>query len=959
MSVAGLGAVAGTSILNFSGGTLAASNDFSINVSTTLSNTATIDTQGHNVTWNSVLSGDGALAKTGAGTLTLTAANTYSGDTIVNGGILALNGGRVSNSTGYVGSSSGSTGEVTVSGAGSTWSNSGTLYVGYQGSGTVTQNGGNVNVGGALRLADQSGSQGTYNLNGGTLSVGEISAGAGTSTFNFNGGTLAAKDDFSTNVNATLSNTVTIDTQGHSVTWKGVLSGNGVLLKAGEGTLTLTAANAYTGDTIINGGILALNGGDTTSSTGPGEVSSSSSTWKNLHVGYSGSGSLTIRDGDSVADANSFIGTWAGSTGAVEVSDSGSTWKNTYQVVVGYEGAGSLAIRNGGSVLDSFGYIGCHAGSNGEVTVSGSDSTWTSSNDLYVGYDGSGTLTISGGSVTDSNSFIGTGAGSTGAVEVSGSGSTLNNTYQVVVGYDGAGSLSIRNGGNVTNSTGYVGNNAGSTGEVTISDTGSTWNNSGNLFVGYGGSGTVTQNDGSVNVGGMLRLADQSGSQGTYNLYGGTLSVGGLSAGAGSSTFNFSGGTLAASNDFATNVNATLSNTATIDTQGHSITWNGVLSGDGSLVKTGDGTLILLRDNEYTGDTNVSEGKLVVNGRMASNLTVALDAELGGVGTVANLVSYGTVSPGNSLNVLNVSGNYTQNSGSTLKIETDADGNCDVLNVGGTALIDGGTVSVVTTGGCKTGTQYTFLTAGTLTVVTAADITIESAFLSATLGYDDSDMWFMLASNGRNYVDEAHTRNQYDVASYLDAHKSGATSDFADILDALNLQTGDGARTAFDSMSGEIYGGLATISIENNERFLRSIAQRMQTYSMTQGLDFADNRADQSPVYVNRMTSSLDRLADRMAGWTSWVESYGVGASVANNGNASGLGYSTGGLTVGMERQLDERTLLGFAGGYANSHTALQSRSDGAEIDGGQFSVYVHREYGRPVSDRRGGLRPQ
>ena len=232
-----------------------------------------------------------------------------------------------------------------------------------------------------------------------------------------------------------------------------------------------------------------------------------------------------------------------------------------------------------------------------------------------------------------------------------------------------------------------------------------------------------------------------------------------------------------------------------------------------------------------------------------------------------------------------------------------------------------------------------------MTVATDPGLLIDSAFLSGVLGYDALDMWFTLALKS-NYVDEARTPNQYDVASYLDAHKTGATGDFATVLDALNLQTGDGARAAFDAMSGEIYGGLATISIENNERFLRSISQRMQMHSMTQGFDVADNCGELSPVYVSRTTSSLDRLADRMSGWTTWVEGYGVGASLANNGNASGLGYSTGGLIVGMERQLDECTLLGFAGGYANSHTALQSRTDGAEIDGGQFSVYLHREYG-------------
>ena len=47
------------------------------------------------------------------------------------------NGSDVSNSNGFVGHEAGSTGVVTVDGAGSTWSNSGNLRVGFSGDGTL------------------------------------------------------------------------------------------------------------------------------------------------------------------------------------------------------------------------------------------------------------------------------------------------------------------------------------------------------------------------------------------------------------------------------------------------------------------------------------------------------------------------------------------------------------------------------------------------------------------------------------------------------------------------------------------------------------------------------------------------------------------------------------------------------------------------------------------------------
>ncbi|MEX3813611.1 autotransporter-associated beta strand repeat-containing protein [Paraburkholderia sp. BR13439] len=66
----------------------------------------------------------------------------------------------------------------------------------------------------------------------------------------------------SAGVNATLvgGTTSTIDTNGIGATWSGVLSGSGALTKAGNGVLTMTNANTYTGMTTISAGTLALTG---------------------------------------------------------------------------------------------------------------------------------------------------------------------------------------------------------------------------------------------------------------------------------------------------------------------------------------------------------------------------------------------------------------------------------------------------------------------------------------------------------------------------------------------------------------------------------------------------------------------------------------------------------------------------------------------------------------------------
>ena len=79
-----------------------------------------------------------------SGTATVTGTGskwTNSGDLYVGNygtGTLRIEaGGQVSNSTGYLGYNSGSSGTATVTGAGSKWTNSGSLYVGNSGSGTL------------------------------------------------------------------------------------------------------------------------------------------------------------------------------------------------------------------------------------------------------------------------------------------------------------------------------------------------------------------------------------------------------------------------------------------------------------------------------------------------------------------------------------------------------------------------------------------------------------------------------------------------------------------------------------------------------------------------------------------------------------------------------------------------------------------------------------------------------
>ncbi|MBR5879076.1 MAG: autotransporter-associated beta strand repeat-containing protein, partial [Akkermansia sp.] len=82
-------------VVNLGEGTLKSSADFSIDGNNSVSLIGTVngtifDTNAHNITVNTVLTGGGKLVKNGAGDLKLTTANTYTGGSTINNGSLTI-----------------------------------------------------------------------------------------------------------------------------------------------------------------------------------------------------------------------------------------------------------------------------------------------------------------------------------------------------------------------------------------------------------------------------------------------------------------------------------------------------------------------------------------------------------------------------------------------------------------------------------------------------------------------------------------------------------------------------------------------------------------------------------------------------------------------------------------------------------------------------------------------------
>jgi autotransporter-associated beta strand protein len=260
--------------ITFTGGGLQYGSGITTDISSRIKNSTgaiLVDTNGNNVTFASALdsTNSSGFIKNGAGVLSLSGNNTYTGDTTINAGTLEIA------STGLLGGGNYS-GNIVNTGAFIIGSNSNQILSGaISGIGALTKNGT-----GTLTLSGNNNYSGGTTLNTGTLVIGHANA-AGTGTITqANGSSLLKIDTTGTITNAmsvynvlasqsaTLSGAITVNNAtwdietGDTLTISGAVSGSGGVTKNGAGTLILSGNNSYLAPTVINAGTLnAANAG--------------------------------------------------------------------------------------------------------------------------------------------------------------------------------------------------------------------------------------------------------------------------------------------------------------------------------------------------------------------------------------------------------------------------------------------------------------------------------------------------------------------------------------------------------------------------------------------------------------------------------------------------------------------------------------------------------------------------
>ena len=632
-------------ILNGGSGTLTISGSGLLTQTGTAAGMVYINTGNANITISSTIANNtGALAlvKTGAGTLNLSGANTYTGDTVVQEGTLLLSATTRVNGNVIVGSPGGGPAAV----YGTTATNS--LF---NGSFTTTAT---VYSNGTFNFDNNGGSYlSTLNVIGGTVNAQAVYL---LNTINMTGGSI---------LGTTLNGTITAVNTTASASTANIATGIGVstsitfniargssavdlnfsgvyaqyysdgITKTGAGVLELSGANTVSGTTTISSGTILLSNSMALQNSplangGTGIVFDSAVATHAFQIGgLNGSGNLALQDNASTPNAitltlapltnTSYSGTLSGAgslikTGTFNQTLSGSdTFTGSVSITNGKltvanvaTGVTSQALGEGNTVT-----LGVASTSSGNLIYTGAGGTLDKNiSALGNGGDtiqntGGGLLTLSG-TLTKANTVLTLSSGS------------FNVTGQIT----GGGTNSFNSDFDVNNAT------------VTVSATNN--NYTGPTLV-YGGGTLLDGTSNALPAGTVLTTGSTSDGAvtNTYNLSGFNQSIAALNSVSSGSNVNIVTNT-GTSTLTLTGTNS--DNTIVSGSFGGSI-------GDGSgktSLTVGGGTQTLGGSNGYTGNTTISSGTLALISASSNNIASSAQIIVGtGTGSSAGLNATG------------------------------------------------------------------------------------------------------------------------------------------------------------------------------------------------------------------------------------------------------------------------------------------------------------------------------
>lgn len=357
--------------------------------------------------------------------------------------------------------------------------------------------------------------------------------------------------------------------------------------------------------------------------------------------------------------------------------------------------------------------------------------------------------------------------------------------------------------------------------------------------------------------------------------------------------------------------------------------WRNGIAGHGGLTKQGIGTLVLTGASTYSGPTLVDQGQLVVDGSLVSAVTVNDSGVLSGHGQVGSLTANrgALVAPGSASDTLHVAGDLAMTPGSTYFVALSPT-SASRLVVDGQASVNGARLAM------DLGTDANLLSSRQVSSVLGRQYNVlqttggvqgqfdpvlaDYAFLRGGLDYTGTGLNLAVERNDDRFASAAETANQRNVAQAIEQLDAGNPV-YESVLLSRDLAT---ARRGLTQLSGEVHPAIATQLIKDSRQLRDAVGDRLRIDGLyDQPAPGADN--------------------------TLWVKALGAWGKSDGGHEGAGSTSSLGGLLIGADGLVGERTRLGAVAGYSDTSLGLGDDTHShAAADSYHLGVYLGHEEG-------------
>jgi uncharacterized protein YhjY with autotransporter beta-barrel domain len=318
-----------------------------------------------------------------------------------------------------------------------------------------------------------------------------------------------------------------------------------------------------------------------------------------------------------------------------------------------------------------------------------------------------------------------------------------------------------------------------------------------------------------------------------------------------------------------------------------------------------------------------------------------LVSELPGAGM---LINDGALSPGGRGNyqTTTLTGGYVQNSTGSLLMDLDPRSvTSDHLQVQGAAVL-GGDVSVLKGKGALTRSRtYNLMEASFGITGQFSSNNFEDRPL---LSYEMKQLpnGIQIEASPNSFVPFASNVVARSVAQHLDRILPSVTGDLSEIVGEFQNQRASELSDGFSSLSPQSYDGYTLVSLNLVGQYARSLQERVNILRVgdafqTQGQALAGHNpvllaSAASDSTIGGLTVKEQQQDDERLNGV-WVGGFGQwGDKVAEPGY-TGFDYSPWGTSIGYDRVIGEKFMVGVSGAYGSTTVNLDEGLGGGEID--------------------------